>query len=382
MDADKLTVKKYILSKKGVKLTPSKYQDLLDDLSGISDSDSDSESDESFNETPSKDEEPQVSIEDKIDYAEPTVSTNHFSTDAFYGDSILDMLNSESRPKVSERDDIHENFFNTPKSNKTYIELNKLDYTPTDIGLSNKDFETPTSGVEPIHDVLSSHTVSNSTSNGSSESILTSNLPSVQNFIGKPGLTIPIDQLETPLEFFQLFINKNILDYLTYETNLYAFQTKVTKKSSYKNWRPIKLVDMAQYLGLNILFGIFKLPRKNMYWSLGKAYSSDLVRSCMSFNRYQEINTFFHAFNNKAISPDANDRLIKVRTLVEYFINRFQKMYTPEKNLSLDEGIMPHKGRLSFKTYQPKKPESYGVKMYILTEAVSGYVYKFSVYTG
>ena len=42
------------------------------------------------------------------------------------------------RPKASE---VHEYSFNTPVSNKTYVELSKLDVTPTDIGLSKKNFE-------------------------------------------------------------------------------------------------------------------------------------------------------------------------------------------------------------------------------------------------
>ena len=52
------------------------------------------------------------------------------------------------------------------------------------------------------------------------------------------------------------------------------------------------------------------------------------------------------------------------------------------QNLSLDEGIMPYKGRLAIKTYNPMKPDKYGVKFYYLCEAVSGYVYSFSVYRG
>ena len=43
--------KAYLSNKKGIKLTPSKYQEILDDLSGVScdsESESDSDYDESF----------------------------------------------------------------------------------------------------------------------------------------------------------------------------------------------------------------------------------------------------------------------------------------------------------------------------------------------
>ena len=43
---------------------------------------------------------------------------------------------------------------------------------------------------------------------------------------------------------------------------------------------------------------------------------------------------------------------------------------------------MPYKGRLLIKTYNPAKPDKYGVKIYFLCEAVTGYVFSFSVYRG
>ena len=203
----------------------------------------------------------------------------------------------------------------------------------------------------------------------------------VNCFIAKSGITLATLP-KTPLDYFQLFINKNVLKYLVYETNLYASQTKTIKTDSYKQWYPVDLEGMAHYIGLNILFGVFKLPRNHMYWSVGKPFSSHAVRSAMSFQRFQIINTFFHAFNNKAIPVDQNDRIIKIRNFSEYLINKFKSIYIPEKNLSLDEGIMPFKGKLNFKTYNPDKPVKYGIKFYILTEAETGYVHNFSIYSG
>ncbi|XP_069182972.1 piggyBac transposable element-derived protein 4-like [Procambarus clarkii] len=43
---------------------------------------------------------------------------------------------------------------------------------------------------------------------------------------------------------------------------------------------------------------------------------------------------------------------------------------------------MAWRGRLSFKVYNPIKPEKYGVKQYMLVESISGYIYDFEVYCG
>ena len=43
---------------------------------------------------------------------------------------------------------------------------------------------------------------------------------------------------------------------------------------------------------------------------------------------------------------------------------------------------MPFKGKLSFKCYNPDKPDKYGIKLYILAESQTGYVSKFEIYSG
>ncbi|XP_069176586.1 piggyBac transposable element-derived protein 4-like [Procambarus clarkii] len=76
------------------------------------------------------------------------------------------------------------------------------------------------------------------------------------------------------------------------------------------------------------------------------------------------------------------DKLIKVRSLMQYLLNRLKRIYIPNKKLSLDEGTMPWRGRLSFKTYNPNKPDKYGIRLYMLAEATSGYIYDFQIYSG
>ena len=67
---------------------------------------------------------------------------------------------------------------------------------------------------------------------------------------------------------------------------------------------------------------------------------------------------------------------------MDYLQQRFRALYIPECNVSLDEGLVPFKGRLSMKVYNPKKPPKYGVKLYILCEAQTGYALDFITYAG
>ena len=356
-------------------ITPSKFQQLLDELSGISASESetsDSDSDHVGQESKIS-ESDHVGQENKL--SEPNISNLCKISLNLSIDNINLTPSKENSNRLLTSTPIKPNPIKiTFIDEKHDANININNYQNLDnLSLSN-DKEKHKYMVNDEKQSLDRPKDENQIKDDTIEA-------NVNLFIGKPGI-ITEKNLETPLDYFHLFVNKNLLKYFTYETNLYARQTKKENPSFYKHWRPVDIKDMANYLGLNILFGIFKLPRIHMYWATGELYSSSGIRSLMTFNRFQEINAFFHAFNNKAIPTECTDRIIKVRSLTEYFIYKFKDTYTPEKNLSLDEGIMPFRGKLNFKTYNPNKPDKYGIKFYILSEAKSGYVYNFKIYCG
>ncbi|KAE9529179.1 hypothetical protein AGLY_011975 [Aphis glycines] len=56
--------------------------------------------------------------------------------------------------------------------------------------------------------------------------------------------------------------------------------------------------------------------------------------------------------------------------------------YQPGKNLTIDEGVCPFRGRVHFKVYMKNKPNKYGMKLYILSDPLNGYTLKFEIYSG
>jgi hypothetical protein len=61
---------------------------------------------------------------------------------------------------------------------------------------------------------------------------------------------------------------------------------------------------------------------------------------------------------------------------------KFQDVYTPEEQLTIDEAKCPFRWRIIFRVYIKGKSHKYGIKMFELCEAKSGYVYNLNVYTG
>ncbi|KAL4120990.1 hypothetical protein QTP88_013581 [Uroleucon formosanum] len=70
------------------------------------------------------------------------------------------------------------------------------------------------------------------------------------------------------------------------------------------------------------------------------------------------------------------------RLKVLYFIiKQCSKFYKPAQNLTVDEGICPFRGRISFRVYMKNKPQKYGMKLYILSDPETGYTLNFETHS-
>ncbi len=91
----------------------------------------------------------------------------------------------------------------------------------------------------------------------------------------------------------------------------------------------------------------------------------------MRFQRFQFINAHITCINEKDVV------VIKVKKcpkLVQGLENLFKSIYLPGEFLSIDEGMMPFKGRMKNRVYSPIKPYKWGMKFYVLAESTTGYI--------
>ena len=106
----------------------------------------------------------------------------------------------------------------------------------------------------------------------------------------------------------------------------------------------------------------------------------------MSRNRYERITSFLHFSDNNAERPERGqpgfDPLWKVRPLMDLCEERYTTVYSPSRELSIDENIIKFKGRVHFRQYLPSKPYKWGIQQYALCESKTGYALKFITYCG
>ena len=105
----------------------------------------------------------------------------------------------------------------------------------------------------------------------------------------------------------------------------------------------------------------------------------------MKRDRFSMMLKFLHINDNsqyKKKGEPGHDPLYKLRPFLEPLIENFQSAYTLHREISVDETMIGFKGRLGFIQYMPKKPTKWGMKTFVLSDAQTGYVYNWHLYTG
>lgn len=99
----------------------------------------------------------------------------------------------------------------------------------------------------------------------------------------------------------------------------------------------------------------------------------------MPRDRYFKLLSMLH-FSHNIISP--NDKLYKIRNVVDMLRNNFSQSFYPYRDLCIDESLLLYKGRLSFKQYIPSKRSRFGIKSFILCDCRTGFVQDLIIYAG
>lgn len=214
------------------------------------------------------------------------------------------------------------------------------------------------------------------------------NVPQIKPFKAIPGIKNPVlhrlGSNPSPLNFFEEVFDKHFWQTLTTETNRYADQVikgdSAKKKKIDDAWYPVTVDEMKAYIALSIIMTQVKKPCVQMNWSKRVIIYTPIYEQTMPYRRFLAITRFLHFANND--DSNKNDKMTKIRNMVEYFNTKFNELYTPEEDMSIDESLMKFKGRLGCVVFVRIKRARYGIKFYKLCESNSGYCLNFKIYTG
>ena len=156
-------------------------------------------------------------------------------------------------------------------------------------------------------------------------------------------------------------------------------------EEKFDTWQQVSVEEIMAYMGFMILMGIVKLPSISDYWKRNEIFHYEPIASRITRDRFFEIQRYLHFADNSNLADpgtDDYDRLGKIRPVIQMVNNELLTVYHPHKEVSIDEAMIPFKGRSSMKQYMPKKPVKRGFKIWMRADATNGYISEFYVYPG
>lgn len=203
-------------------------------------------------------------------------------------------------------------------------------------------------------------------------------------FTGTEAININIPNDASALQYFELFFDNNIIDTIVEETNrraasFFANQGPTTRRNPGFRWVDTTPEEMKKFIGLCCLSGNIKFPKICQQWSKDPLYSHPVFGKTMSRNRFTNILRMLRFVNHANV--DLNDRLHKIRSILNKVLDNIRSVYYPGQHLAIDEAMILWRGRLTFRQYIPNKRHKYGIKLYELTTH-DGFVLNIIIYTG
>ena len=97
----------------------------------------------------------------------------------------------------------------------------------------------------------------------------------------------------------------------------------------------------------------------------------------MSRDHFLRILRYLHlndSSKQKNYGEDGFDPLYKVRPLLDHLAAVFTIYYQPAQQISIDKMMIGTRCKVSFLQYLPKKPTRFGIKVWVNSEAKSGFI--------
>lgn len=193
-----------------------------------------------------------------------------------------------------------------------------------------------------------------------------------------PGPTrYAISRVDDIKSSFQLFLPESIERIVLDMTNLEG------RRVFGDTWKELDQADLHAYMGLLILAGVYR-SNHEATMSLWDAESGrPIFRATMSLGQFHMISRVIR-FDNRDTRPARwrNDKLAAIRVVWDRWVERLPLMYNPGPEVTVDERLVPFRGRCPFKQYIPSKPGKYGIKIWAACDSKSSYAWNMQIYTG
>lgn len=199
------------------------------------------------------------------------------------------------------------------------------------------------------------------------------------------GPQVPTNIVQ-PIQYFKLFFTNELVNEIIKETNNYAENVlknkEISSNSIWQTWRVVEEDEFWAFIGVIVNMGTIPLTNMQEYWSVKDNSRIPFFSKIFTRKRFNQIFWMLHLKTPNPAKNDIRTRIQRASNFLEYINSRFSDYFIPGENICVDESVVKFKGKISFITYNPNKPTKWGIRIYVLADSETGYVYSILPYYG
>ena len=181
---------------------------------------------------------------------------------------------------------------------------------------------------------------------------------------------------KSPFDLWKLYFSDDLLTTLVTQNNLHVYARRDKNDQDFE----VSISKLCRFLGILIFSGYHTVPSERDYWSNKRDSRIQLVSEALSSQHYLKIKASFYLVDNRTLTS-ADSKMAKILSLYVSLNASLIQFGIFDKNLSIDESMVPYFGGHSCKMFIRGKPICFGYILWCLCGS-NDYPYKLSIYTG
>jgi hypothetical protein len=175
---------------------------------------------------------------------------------------------------------------------------------------------------------------------------------------------------------FTIFLTPEMLELVVKHTN------EEIRRRAVGRYAETTVEELKKFIGLLILAGVYR-SRGEAVESLWGSNGRHIFPKTMAVTRFKNLCSLLR-FDDKETrnNRQRRDKFAPIRSLFETATKQLPKYFKPGECVTIDESLIPFRGRCSFRQYMPMKPAKYGLKFFVAACSESRYIWGVLPYTG
>lgn len=127
--------------------------------------------------------------------------------------------------------------------------------------------------------------------------------------------------------------------------------------------------EFMAFIGVLLYAGVTKSSKESVNSLWDERHGRTFFSIAMTKRRFKEILRYLR-FDSKSDRAERRlrDKMCCIREIFDDIIQRFNTVFTPSSEVTIDEQLLSFRGRCGFKMFIASKPGKYGLKIFLLVD--------------